>query len=286
MKFPRLFEKVFCQPWAIQPAAHSAVRSVLLQRMNGASSPVKVGMVDDDTAPADEEAWTPYFKAGNRGEIAVIEIDGYIGSHLSMIEQFCGGCDVAALRMAVDQAEADASIERILFSFNSPGGTITGVPELAARIKASGKPTVAFTDSLCASAAYWLASQCDEIWVTPSSDTGSIGVYLALLDETAAMQMEGLKLELFQAGEHKAIGMPGRPLTQSDREMLQASVDKSYGWFTSAVTSARPGVTPETMQGQTFDGDDAVARGLADGTVDSLNSLLNALAGLTSEKTQ
>lgn len=286
MKFPRLFEKVFCQPWAIQPAAHSAVRSILLQRMNGGVAPAKAWLEDDEASVSDEEDTTVYFKAGDRGEIAVIEIDGYIGSHLSMIEQFCGGCDVASLRFAIDQAEADASIERILFSFNSPGGTITGVPELAERLKACTKPTVAFTDSLCASAAYWLASQCDEIWVTPSSDTGSIGVYLALLDETAAMQMDGLKLELFQAGEHKAIGMPGRPLTQSDREMLQASVDKSYSWFTAAVTSCRPDVKLESMQGQTFDGHDAVERGLADGTVDSLNSLLVALAGLTSQKTQ
>jgi protease-4 len=160
---------------------------------------------------------------------------------------------------------------------------VTGIPELASLIRtiSETKPVIAFTDAQCCSAAYWLASACDSIVVTPTADVGSIGVYSALVDESAAWAQEGYKLELMKAGKHKAMGIPGLPLAPEDRALIQAEVNSIYAMFTADVVAnrARNGATvaEDTMQGQTFMGGTAVAVGLADRVVGSLTDLLAAL---------
>jgi signal peptide peptidase SppA len=210
--------------------------------------------------------------------VAVVPVYGALAKNLSSWEEDCGGgTDINAIQEALRQAVADDSISTILLDIDSPGGEVTGIPEFGAQVRAatSVKPVYAFTDAMMASAAYWLGSQATELYVTPSSSVGSIGTYLAWLDETVKMKMEGVALQLFAAGKHKGIGLPGRPLTGADRALLQNRVDSINGQFTSTVRSTRPAVTDDTMQGQTFDGAQAEALGLVDGLVGSFDELLD-----------
>jgi protease-4 len=105
---------------------------------------------------------------------------------------------------------------------------------------------------------------------------GSIGVYCALLDETESLKMQGLQVNLITAGKYKAMGAPFKPLTDDERVLLQERTNKIYDMFTSAVQAKRPQVSIETMQGQTFFGDENVAVGLSDGIVNSLDDALRA----------
>lgn len=168
-----------------------------------------------------------------------------------------------------------------MLAINSPGGVVTGVPEAAAAIAqlATIKPVVAVTDSQSASAAYWIASQATENWLTPSAEIGSIGVYSALVDESAAWAKDGYKLELMKAGAHKAAGIPGLPLSAEDRALMQASVDSIYAEFTAAVAARRPRMNQSRMQGQMFRGAAAVEAGLADLVVPSLAAALADFEG-------
>jgi ClpP class serine protease len=77
-----------------------------------------------------------------------------------------------------------------------------------------------------ASAAYWIGVTADAIFAEPSAEIGSIGVYSAFLDESRAFEMEGLKTELFKTGKYKGMGMPGLPLTEDQRALIQAEVDR------------------------------------------------------------
>jgi signal peptide peptidase SppA len=278
MKYPRIFEKVFNQFWAITPGMHSSIRSIVLNRVMGSEVKVERLMEMMPKAATVDANGNQVKRFNQVGKLAIIPVDGVLGSHLDLMEQMCGGCSLEGLRRSMLEADADPTVERIIFAFHSPGGTVMGLPEVADTLAELNKPTVAFTDSLMCSAAYWLASQCTEVWVTPSSCTGSIGVYVALLDETVAMQMEGLRLELFKAGEHKAIGLPGRELSLEDRALLQKGVDQAYDWFTSSVLSNRPLIDMSSMQGQTFSGAEAVALHLADGLVNSFDELLDLAA--------
>ncbi len=154
----------------------------------------------------------------------------------------------------------------VVLWFRSPGGITKGIPENAASLRSLGKGRriLAWSDECCASAAIWLASQCERINATPTADLGSIGVYISLYDWTEYLEKSGCKLELFKAGSMKAMGLPGNPLSGEESAHLQGIVDITYNQFCSDVTRMR--AVPETaMQGQCLRGADAHAAVLVDG---------------------
>jgi ClpP class serine protease len=171
-------------------------------------------------------------------------------------------------------------VKRVLFDFDSPGGSISGLPETAQIIAQLGKEkdTFGFTEGQCQSAAYWLMSQCNHLYATESSFAGSVGIYLAVYDRTQAMENEGVKLTLIKAGKHKGAGIPGNPLSPDEIAMLQKQVDMIYASFTSAITAKRPKVTSETMQGQSFYGTQILQAKLIDAMATGLGQLVAALS--------
>jgi protease-4 len=275
MSYPRIISKVYNEPWCITPAKHRAIQRALEYKLAGMPMP---GMPEpEDGDPEDEE-----MTVSNMGGVAVIPIHGILGKHLSGMEMMCGGCSVDSVCGMIESACDDELCKAIVLDINSPGGTVTGIPELANCIAecATEKPVYAFTDSECCSAAYWLASQCTAIYATPSSSVGSIGVYVALLDESRALEDAGIKVNAISAGKWKLSGAPFRPLSEDERAMFQAGVDKTYAAFKAAVTSKRQ-CADEVMQGQSFDGDDAVTAGLVDGLVNDIDEVVEFAAALT-----
>ena len=115
------------------------------------------------------------------------------------------------------------------------------VPEFAAEILASRKqkPVIAISDCLMASAAYWLASACTEVWVSPSALTGSIGVYSAHEDRSAALEKAGVKVTLVSYGANKVQGNHTEPLSDAGRDDMQALVNYYGGMFDKAVAKGR-----------------------------------------------
>lgn len=291
MNYPRIFERMYCNPLLITSERFYAAHQVLLPRIvrgadssleaalldvNAAGTPTKNGSgrrtqraapkVDWRTGQVVDDRLYTFAKEG----VAVIPIYGVLAKNLSAFEESCGGgTDINPIAHALMQAEKDPEVVKTVLDFDTPGGEVTGIPETGARIRklALSKPVIAFSDATTASAGYWLASQADEFYGTPSSRQGSIGVYSAWLDETVALEMKGYSLELFAAGKHKAMGMPFRGLSDEERDMLQANVDAIYRDFKAAVTSNRRGVAEETMQGQMFRAPEALERGLLDGIV-------------------
>jgi signal peptide peptidase SppA len=291
MNYPRIFERMYCQPLLVTRERFLAAHQVLLPRVRGGmDSSLEAALIDtnvalpnrDGTGRRQQRAYPtvdpytgrvvdPALYTMAKPGVAVVPIYGVLAKNLSAFEESCGGgTDVNPIAHALAQAAADPEVSKIVLDIDSPGGEVTGIPELGSRIRsiaAAGKPVIAFSDATTASAAYWLASQAGEFYVTPSSRQGSIGVYAAWLDETVALEMKGYSLELFAAGKHKAMGMPFRGLTDEERDMLQANVEAIYEDFKGAVLSSRPGVVDATMQGQMFRARESVSNRLADGIV-------------------
>jgi len=304
MNYPRLFRRVYAEPLCISRASWASIHAVLLPRIagtvaEGAPPPIaginrrpalapsrmsaQACRASSVGAPMDEEnaepnaAWTLAAPG-----VACVPLYGVLGKNISLMEAMCGGVDVGTVSAAITACNADPRVLAIVLDIASPGGSVTGIPELAQQVAQSVKPVYAFTDDECCSAAYWVASQTrGGIYATPSSMIGSIGVYLALLDQCVAMELQGLKLELFVAGAHKGLGLPGRPLSDEDRALLQGGVDKIYAWFSSQVQATRPGVASASMQGQVFDGQDAAAAGLVDFVVTGWHEMIDAVAEIS-----
>jgi protease-4 len=184
------------------------------------------------------------------------------------------GCGLDLVSEEIDEALLDERVKRIILDFNSPGGAVTGIPELGRKIAGIvSKETIGFTDSECCSGALWLGMQCQRFYATQSSSVGSIGVWCAILDISRQMQNEGLNMQEISAGRYKTMGAFWKPLTDEEREMLQRLVDKIYGQFKEAVNLRRQ-VEDEFMQGQIFDGEEAVAAGISDGMVDGIDEVI------------
>jgi signal peptide peptidase SppA len=182
----------------------------------------------------------------------------------------------------------DARIGAIVFDVNSPGGSVTGVDELSKMIydARGSKPIVAVANHLMASAAYWIGTAADELVVTPSGEVGSIGVFAAHQDVSAAMEKEGVKTTLISAGKYKTEGNPFEPLTDEAHASIQARVDDYYSMFTKAVARNR-GVNVADVRGGFGEGrvvgaQQAVSLGMAD----RVATLDDVISGLTRRQRQ
>lgn len=261
--YPRIAGKLYDEPWMISPSRWNAMHRQFQSAISGEQGGVVVEKEKHDDGIFAEEG------------TAIIRVHGIIGKHLSMIESMCGGYDLNALNEAIDSVESDASIKRVIFSFNTPGGTSTGVPETARKILGMSKQTVGFTDGESCSAGYWLMSQCGSCFATESSRTGSIGVWLARLDLTRQMEVEGVKIHSASAGRFKLDGAYWQPISEGEMARMKASVEKLHTQFKLAVNNHRS-ISPEIMEGQIFDGEEAFAAGLIDGVVDDITDIIDS----------
>jgi signal peptide peptidase SppA len=197
--------------------------------------------------------------------IAHIPIGGPIGMGLGKMEKGAGLVDVEDIREDLDNAEMDDSVVGIILNFDSPGGMVSGIPELATRIQAVKKPIYSFTNGgMIASAAYWLASGTEGIWATKSSDIGSIGVYAPFADMSRMADMQGVKIKVFSSGKYKGMGVPGTSLTAEQEVFMQQRVMEIANMFYDHIRQMRSDVEDFDMQGQVFKADSAYARGFID----------------------
>ena len=214
--------------------------------------------------------------------IGVIPIVGVIGKGLSPMEKMMDAVDVNDIADAVDAFAASPEVNSIALQISSPGGTVTGVEELANKVRNLQKPSMAYTDSEMASAAYWIGSATDRVVASPSSTVGSIGVYLAIPDYSKAAEMAGIKMVVLKSGKFKGAGIEGTSLNADQVSNLQASVDGIHTDFKAAVNAKRKMVQADSMEGQTFSGKQAASNGLVGALADSFSEALAKFAGSTS----
>lgn len=275
MRYDRLFTKLYATPLCLNANAWRGFERALLAlaAVPRADANVEAGKLSSESRKRRMDNILELAAP----DTALIHIDGAIDKHISAMEMECyGGFDLRDLDAALDSVAADPAIRNAMLWFNTPGGSVTGVPESAARIAklAKRKNVYAFTDGMCCSAGYWLASQCDQVFATASADVGSIGVYCALLDYSEQLAAEGVKVNFIKDGEYKGMGAPFKPLTDNEREMFQNEVANIGEMFRSAVTAKRPDVKDSTMQGQSFFGAAARKAKLVDAIVSDLGEAL------------
>jgi signal peptide peptidase SppA len=220
----------------------------------------------------------PYIVDG----IGIIPVVGVIGKGLSPLEKMMGAVDVNEISEALDAFAASPDVEKVALQISSPGGTVTGVEELANKVRNLQKPSMAYTDSEMASAAYWIGSATDRVVASPSSTVGSIGVYLAIPDYSKAAEMAGIKMVVLKSGKFKGAGIEGTSLNEAQIQNLQASVETIHQDFKAAVNAKRKMVQADSMEGQTFSGKQAASNGLVGALADSFSEALAKFAGSTS----
>lgn len=211
----------------------------------------------------------------NAGRIAIIEISGMLMRGCKGYEQW-GFCDYAVVADAIQDADNDDNIDRIVLIVDSPGGSVMGAPECAAAIAGVNKPLLVFTSGMLCSAAYWITCSADMIVATPSSSVGSIGVYSPFYDTSGAMEQMGVDVQVFSSGEQKGAGFPGTSLTDAQAQRIQQDVNAIAADFQGEVLTHRPQVDLSLFDGRDVSGKEAERLGLVD-------SLANDFVGAVSQ---
>lgn len=229
--------------------------------------------------------------AESKGSIAIISLRGMITPRPSGLLALLGfgGGGLEGFRRALRQALTDEEVGLIVLNIDSPGGLVDLVPETAAEVREArgAKPIVAVANTMAASAAYYLASQADEVVVTPSGMVGSIGVVIRHDDLSGRMEQLGVKTTLIHAGQYKVEGNPFEPLSKEAKQALQGDVDELYGMFVADVAAGRnvdeKSVREGFGQGRVVLAQEAVSMGLAD-KVASLEETIAELGGRVDEE--
>lgn len=274
-KYGHVVKAIQESAWAILPAKMDAIVEVVRLRAAG-------GQFTEDEIRERIGAQAARAAAPLAGAVAVIPILGVIGHRMNMFSSISGGTSAEALTAQVRQALDDASVRAIVFDIDSPGGSVEGIQELGEVIFAARgrKRMVAVSNALCASAAYWLGCQADELVVTPSGQVGSIGVLAVHQDLTKQAEMVGVKVEYISAGAYKTEGQPFEPLTDAAREAMQARVDEYYDAFVQAVARGRRVMSDEVRkgfgQGRVMSAQGALSAGMVD-RVETLEATIQRL---------
>ena len=219
------------------------------------------------------------------GRVARIPIVGPISRRASFWSMFFGGSSVDGLTKALREVAIDDTVGTVLLDIDSPGGTVSGMPELAAEVRRlrESKHVVAIANSLTASAAYWIASQADEVVATPESLTGSIGVFTVHEDWSKMLARVGIDVTYVHAGRYKVEGNPDQPLTDDARDHKQSIVDDAYRLFVNDVARGR-GVSAAQVrsdygEGRVLTATDALQAGMVD-RIAGFDATVRRLAGV------
>lgn len=194
---------------------------------------------------------------------AVVDIKGEIASGADASAEFV----IAAMRSALEDQGAKA----LVLLINSPGGSPVQagmINDEIVRLKAiHNKPVYAVVEESCASAAYYIASAADEIFVDKASIVGSIGVLMDGFGFTEVMQKVGVERRLLTAGENKGFLDPFSPMTDKQRAFATTMLGQIHQQFIDTVKRGRGDrlkETEETFSGLFWTGQQAIDMGLAD----------------------
>ncbi|KNA31039.1 peptidase S49 [Burkholderia pseudomallei] len=272
MRHALLICEFLSTPWAILPERLSAMCAVIARwAAEREASPEVMAQVRADAAQIEARRGEAT-RSGN-GAIAVLPFYGISAQRTSPMDDVSGSglMSIQRYTQAFRAALADDSIGGILMDIDSPGGSVYGVMELANEIyqARSQKPVYAISNSLAASAAYWIASSASEFYVTPGGEVGSIGVFVPHQNLAKALEKEGVETTLISAGKYKTEGNPFGPLSDEARAAMQTRVDAYYGAFTRGVAKNR-GVDVATVregmgQGRVLSANVAKGENMVDG---------------------
>ena len=183
------------------------------------------------------------------GDTAVIRISGTMMKFQSSMSS---GTSTVAVRRMVRRAQADPAVGRVMLVIDSPGGTVAGTQDLADDVAAlaAAKPTAAYVEDLCCSAAMWVASQCGTISAGRASLVGSIGAVMAVTDYSKWAARKGIKVHVVTstgAEAFKGAGAQGAKVTDAQLAEWKAKLDGLNAHFLAAVAGGR-GMTDKQVR--------------------------------------
>lgn len=216
--------------------------------------------------------------ADTGGTIAVIFANGAIMDG----EETPGNVGGDTTASQIRDARLDPKVKAIVLRVNSPGGSVNASEVIRAELaaaRAAGKPVVVSMGGMAASGGYWISTPANYIVASPSTLTGSIGIFGVINTVENSLSSIGVHSDGVSTSPLADISMT-KALSPEVQQMMQLSIEYGYKRFITLVADARKR-TPEQIdkiaQGHVWTGEDAKANGL----VDSLGDFDDAVAKAT-----
>jgi protease-4 len=187
-----------------------------------------------------------------------------------------GGDSTAKL---IRQARLDSDIKALVLRVDSPGGSVLASEEIYRELKAlraTGKPVVVSMSGYAASGGYYISAPADEIWASPATLTGSIGIFAIVPTVDRTLGKVGVSVDGVGTTPLSGQLRIDRPLGAEARALLQSQINRGYDEFLERVASGRKKSRADIdaiAQGHVWAGTDARRLGL----VDQLGSFDEAL---------
>ena len=245
-------------PWLIEPSWLQTMYDIVMRNGDPDALSVKQGEVVEGVE--------------RRGTTAVVNVIGPIFRYANLFTEISGATSTGKLASDITKAVEDDTIERVVLSFDSPGGQVTGINELAKLIREGSekKPIIAYVGGSAASAAYWLASAASEVVADETALIGSIGVVATFQrnsDDT---------IEIVSSNAPRK-----RPdiTTQEGKDEVRKTLDAIADVFVEAVAENR-GVEKDYVLENFGQGGILVGKAaLSAGMIDKIDSFENTLKG-------
>jgi len=179
-------------------------------------------------------------------------------------------------------ALADDRVKAVVLRLNTPGGSALASESIRHAVEVlrqHGKPVVVSMGSMAASGGYWIASAADEIWASPATLTGSIGVFGIVPNLNRSLQSIGIQTDGLGTTNSAGGLRLDKPLSPALAETIQLSVQHIYKQFTQHVADGRGMLLSDVeqlAQGRVWSGQDALELGLVDALGDIDDAIIAA----------
>ena len=220
--------------------------------------------------------------AGKAKSVAIVPLHGTMTKY-----DTCESYGTTFIANKLREMADDENVIGIVLDIDSPGGSCSAIPPMLEAIgyaRSKGKPVYAHADC-CASAAYWVASQCDAIYMDNDlSEVGSIGAMAVFIDSTAANPTTGEKTIVIYAEESPDKNFAYREALSGRYEAAKAELKPLVDQFRDAVVAGRPSIHKDqdgVLSGKMFLTADALRLNMADAKK-TLSETIDAVFALAS----
>ncbi|MFT7242801.1 MAG: protease-4 [Candidatus Azotimanducaceae bacterium] len=175
-----------------------------------------------------------------------------------------------SLNKLIRNARKDEDVVAIVLRVDSGGGSKSASENIRSElegVQTAGIPVVTSMGSVAASGGYWISATADEIWASPTTVTGSIGIFgfIPTIEKTLArygVYSDGVGTTPITGGASIERGV-----TPLYAKLIQAVIDSGYQQFLETVAEGRNMSVEdvhEVAQGRVWSGDKALELGLVD----------------------
>ncbi len=174
----------------------------------------------------------------SENQIAVVYAEGEIVDG-GAAKESVGGDDLAEKLARMRQ---DDDVKAVVLRINSPGGSALAAEVIwheMERLRAE-KPVIVSMGDVAASGGYYMAAPADVILASPTTITGSIGVFGMLLNAGEGLKNKlGITVDVVKTNPSADLGSPFRAVSQTERDYIQQGVEEVYATFVDHVAQGR-----------------------------------------------